>query len=483
MHVTEDERCAVVRDLLPLYREQLVEPATEAFIQKHLAACSRCRALFDQTAEPDPATRAAAGGVPDEPPEPEVSTFLHRWTRRRRLAAAGAVVLAALAASAAIVEPRVVAGMQTRQLLSAMPGYRTARATGAWVPLARTVRVGSTTVHLTGYYATRFGSYLSFTASSSAGGLAAPTVNRMVPSTRSLADGSTIGYWFVSGLAPTYLATRARSHQPLSLTFRTYPGTAANTIALSIPGRAYRARGARWFQLPAVFHTGNVSLRMTRLQLSSAGAIVYGEVRGNPQALPVFAACTTGVGACAEVGGTSVTVPEGTAGGWTRFKMYSVPFSSPAYLHAKRINVPLKGLMLSVSHSVSGVLTRPAATLAGHPLALAGLPPGDSAMLTHLGTHSAQLHVAVREYSANQPVNAPLVLKWPGGQASGALVGNPSTSVFGDSSVVHTTVVFRFPHALPTTALEGRSLTISLHVVTLPLAQFPRGTVWSPRDQ
>ena len=36
--------CAVTRDLLPLYAEELVEQETQALIEEHLTGCSACRA-------------------------------------------------------------------------------------------------------------------------------------------------------------------------------------------------------------------------------------------------------------------------------------------------------------------------------------------------------------------------------------------------------------------------------------------------------
>ena len=36
--------CAVTRDLLPLYTEELVEQETQALIEEHLTGCSACRA-------------------------------------------------------------------------------------------------------------------------------------------------------------------------------------------------------------------------------------------------------------------------------------------------------------------------------------------------------------------------------------------------------------------------------------------------------
>ena len=35
--------CAMIRDLLPLYAEKMVEQETENLVNEHLAECSECR--------------------------------------------------------------------------------------------------------------------------------------------------------------------------------------------------------------------------------------------------------------------------------------------------------------------------------------------------------------------------------------------------------------------------------------------------------
>lgn len=39
--------CSIVRDLLPLYVEDMVNPETAAFVQAHLAECAECQAELD----------------------------------------------------------------------------------------------------------------------------------------------------------------------------------------------------------------------------------------------------------------------------------------------------------------------------------------------------------------------------------------------------------------------------------------------------
>lgn len=36
--------CEIVRDLLPLYAEQIASPASTALVEEHLAECPACRA-------------------------------------------------------------------------------------------------------------------------------------------------------------------------------------------------------------------------------------------------------------------------------------------------------------------------------------------------------------------------------------------------------------------------------------------------------
>ena len=47
--------CSVIRDLLPLYAEKMVEPETENLVAEHLADCSDCReklSAMKEKAEP-----------------------------------------------------------------------------------------------------------------------------------------------------------------------------------------------------------------------------------------------------------------------------------------------------------------------------------------------------------------------------------------------------------------------------------------------
>ena len=41
--------CSIVRDLLPLYAENMVSPDTSAFVEGHLDTCEACRRAVSYT--------------------------------------------------------------------------------------------------------------------------------------------------------------------------------------------------------------------------------------------------------------------------------------------------------------------------------------------------------------------------------------------------------------------------------------------------
>ncbi len=55
--------CNIIRDLLPLYAENMVSPDTAAFVEEHLKGCEACRKEYEKTKEPQPA-REISGTAP-----------------------------------------------------------------------------------------------------------------------------------------------------------------------------------------------------------------------------------------------------------------------------------------------------------------------------------------------------------------------------------------------------------------------------------
>lgn len=55
--------CSIIRDLLPLYAENMVSSDTAAFIEEHLKDCETCRKEYERTKEPQP-TKEISHAVP-----------------------------------------------------------------------------------------------------------------------------------------------------------------------------------------------------------------------------------------------------------------------------------------------------------------------------------------------------------------------------------------------------------------------------------
>lgn len=55
--------CSIIRDLLPLYAEDMVSAETAAFVEEHIKTCEACRREYEQTKEPQ-RTREAADTAP-----------------------------------------------------------------------------------------------------------------------------------------------------------------------------------------------------------------------------------------------------------------------------------------------------------------------------------------------------------------------------------------------------------------------------------
>lgn len=74
-----NNECSIVRDLLPLYTEDMVSEETAAFVRGHLTHCEACRAEHARMSESaSPPESAAEGG------EVPLTAFRRRWNRRKR---------------------------------------------------------------------------------------------------------------------------------------------------------------------------------------------------------------------------------------------------------------------------------------------------------------------------------------------------------------------------------------------------------------
>lgn len=91
--MNHDLTCPVVRDLLPLYVDNLVSPETAQAVERHLEGCPACAALRDDLKDPLP-----VGNSPEDVADREVD-YLRKVKRRNCLR----VALAAFCAAAVIV--------------------------------------------------------------------------------------------------------------------------------------------------------------------------------------------------------------------------------------------------------------------------------------------------------------------------------------------------------------------------------------------
>lgn len=89
-----ENECSIVRDLLPLYAENMVSSGTAAFVEEHLKGCAACREAYAQTQAPKPAPQFSDGAAP-------LQTLGRKLkAKRRQTIALTAVFVAALLVSA-----------------------------------------------------------------------------------------------------------------------------------------------------------------------------------------------------------------------------------------------------------------------------------------------------------------------------------------------------------------------------------------------
>ncbi len=85
--------CNIIRDILPLYAENMASPDTADFIEEHLKSCEACRKEYERTKEPQPAPE-----IPDTAPLLKLSHKLK--VKKIQIIALTAVFVAALFVSA-----------------------------------------------------------------------------------------------------------------------------------------------------------------------------------------------------------------------------------------------------------------------------------------------------------------------------------------------------------------------------------------------
>lgn len=86
--------CNIIRDILPLYVEDMVSADTSAFVEEHLEKCAECRAELENMKNPS-RFEAVATNTQDSGAEP-LKTFKKKLTNRNRIMMGATVLITAL---------------------------------------------------------------------------------------------------------------------------------------------------------------------------------------------------------------------------------------------------------------------------------------------------------------------------------------------------------------------------------------------------
>lgn len=75
--------CNIVRDILPLYIDEIISRDTISFVEEHLEKCETCRTEFEKMKVPNALEKTICDTqVNDEIP---LKSFLKKWNRKKRI--------------------------------------------------------------------------------------------------------------------------------------------------------------------------------------------------------------------------------------------------------------------------------------------------------------------------------------------------------------------------------------------------------------
>ncbi len=500
--MTPERECALVQDLLPLYRDELLSAESVRFVEEHLARCPSCQALIGRVQ----ATQSVLEQRRDGRGQPQVQTegFLRRWRARRRLLALlalGCVVLAGAFGALAAVRSQPSAQARYRAFTASVPGYATAMATGALVPLAQTVRISGETVTFKAFYATYLGSYLIFTVATAGRPPALPYLeahgqsaweNAGVPTqSTAIAPDAAAGYWSLPGLqVPTPLSGRTGRTTPTQVLVKVSLGESdtARQVVLRIPASAYLPHGQVSLHRPATFSADGHEVRLDSLQMSSAGTLVRGAFRSaGPMPQLDLGGCPAFVASpgC----GTTATWSLPLQAGWRPFLM-ALGSPTAAALKARQASLPLKDLQVENTFAINRTLPWPPRGLPGPAAAKGGVPLGRTAYggvrLTAATPYA--LWIATTSRGRGQripPLDLQTVdLTLPGGTTAHAQVDSLAETGAAPGPGVHlfgyvAEASFEKPVAQAVWQRPGTA-RIAFSVGTYTAYSFAKGSVWRP---
>lgn len=504
--------CLLVEDLLPLWREGLVSRETAAIIQEHLSACPHCRSLA-ATADRVETSLAEVPPVPTGDTEtPSSMVFLRRLARRTRLymGAAALIALAAGAVGAVTAQSgQTTPAERYQQFLRTVPGYAAAAADGSLVPLHRTVQFSGETVTIRAFYATYLGSYVVFTAEGKGGNPAVVPDLALGPasdlnaaaSTPTTADGLA-GYWQLANLQVPTPATDLQYNPTRVRLTVAIPSGGTRTISLVIPRSAYRPHAAISRSRTLTLSSSGVAVQFSSVEISSAGTLVRGRIRGAEASMPVLADCPAFLRGVGCIGGSASSALFHSArvhGGWTPF-YWVLPAPAGPTGAAGLIAIALRGIELQQAIPVGRSLTWPmdlpatggrydpqSQSTSGSMIEIVHV--GESTVLVTSPRPSASgMTLQVNTPGSGNPNDAPEVdlrnvtLRLPDGRVAHLT----STSTYTSGPMGHADgwqlqfpLLWQTPPTAAELAQKGMAqLTFVLD--TYPMLRFPKGTLWRP---
>lgn len=95
--------CDIIRDLLPLYTEELASEKSRAAVEEHLEECEQCRKIYQEMKEPKPQIQYNR--------EPAESFQKYVKKKKRKLGFKVAVITAAVVLTAVIIRLAIIGGL------------------------------------------------------------------------------------------------------------------------------------------------------------------------------------------------------------------------------------------------------------------------------------------------------------------------------------------------------------------------------------
>lgn len=75
--------CNIIRDILPLYIDEIVSEDTISFVEEHLEKCAACRAELENMKAPNALEKAVSDTRADD--EKPLKAFAKKWNRKKRI--------------------------------------------------------------------------------------------------------------------------------------------------------------------------------------------------------------------------------------------------------------------------------------------------------------------------------------------------------------------------------------------------------------